>query len=180
MKADMNPRKIQIKLFAQENIEASLESYIPVFHRYIRQDLLDEMMMDVADYTHVPRGIGVLLVGHSADIAIDQGEGRPGLLFSRKREVPSDAPLIQDALRRVLALAESLNADEEVLGPKGFGRQEILIRFPDRLHAQNDEASFQFLKGEIAAVILELAGPGYVLQREGEAREPLTVRATLT
>jgi hypothetical protein len=174
----MNPQKIQIKLFAQDNLDANLESYIPVFHRFIREDTLDEMMMDVADYTHVPRGIGVLLVGHAADVAIDQGEDRPGLLFSRKREVPSDASLIKDGLQRVLALAERLNADDEVLGPKGFSTQEILIRFPDRLHVQNDDASFESVRSELSATLSEVMGSDYSLSREGEARDSLTIRAT--
>ncbi len=173
----MNPQKIQIKLFAQENLDASLESYIPIFHRFIREDVIDEMMMDVADYTHVPRGIGVLLVGHSADVAIDQGEGRPGLLFSRKREVPNDAPLIADALRRALDIAERLNDDNAVEGPTGFTRNEILIRFPDRLHVQNDEAGFSLVKADLEKALTELAGGQYELKREGDPREPLTIRA---
>ena len=176
----MNPQKIQIKLFAQKNLDASLESYIPIFHRYIREDVLDEMMMDVADYTHVPRGIGVLLVGHSADIAIDQGEGRPGLQFSRKREVPHDAPVIKDALSRVLDLAERLNGDQEVAGPTAFTHDELLIRFPDRLHVQNDDAGFNLVKSELENALSELAGGGYSLKREGEPREPLTIRAIKT
>ncbi|MCH2107954.1 MAG: hypothetical protein MK135_01385 [Polyangiaceae bacterium] len=174
----MSVQKLQVKIFATQDLEKSLESYIPVFHRLIREDVVDEMMMDVADYTHVPRSVGVILVGHAADIAIDQGEDRPGLLYSRKREVPHDQPIIPDTLRRALSLAQLLDGDKEVEGPKNFKTEEILFRFPDRLHVQNDEAGFEAVRSEIEnALAAQLGDQSYSLEREGDAREPLSIRA---
>jgi len=171
--------KVSVKLFAKESLEAPLESYIPVFHQWIRDAKLDELLIDVTDYTHVPRGIGVLLVGHGSDVAIDQGEDRPGLLFCRKRALPAGADLLTDALRRAVQAAELLDADPAVHGPKAFGKAEILIRFPDRLHVQNDEASFERARPLVLRALSEaLPGSTYTLRREGEAREPLTIRAT--
>jgi hypothetical protein len=174
----MTLEKVSVKLFASQNVEAPLESYIPVFHRWIRETKLEELLIDVADYTHVPRGIGVLLVGHGSDVAIDQGEDRPGLLFCRKRALPAGAELVTDALSRALQAAALLDSDPEVHGPKGFGKSEVLFRFPDRLHVANDDASFEQVRPLVSAALAEvLPGAKFTLRREGEPREPLTIRA---
>jgi len=175
----MKSTKIQVKLYATDNTEGSLESYIPVFHRWVKDDIPAEMVFDVADYTHVPHGNGVLLVGHACDYAIDQGEGRPGILYSRKRDLPEGAPLVKDALARVLDAAKLLDADKEITGPKAFVTKEILFAFPDRLHLSNDEASFEHAKPAVEeALSALLPGVSYSLSREGDPRQPLTIRAS--
>jgi hypothetical protein len=174
----MNVRKVQVKLFAEEGKDKSLESFIPVFHRWIRNDAVGEMLMDVADYTHVPRGPGVLLVGHGSDYAVDQGEDRPGLLYSRKRDLPAGADLLKDGITRALKAAELLNSDPEVTGPKAFGTQEMLFTFPDRLHVKNDEAGLDLVKPHLEAALSELVpGKSFKFNREGDPRAPLTIRA---
>jgi hypothetical protein len=176
----MEATKVQIKLYATREKDAELSSYIPVFHRWVRDSVPDEMVFDVADYTHVPWGMGVLLVGHAADYALDQGEGRPGILYSRKRDLPEGAPLVEDALRRALQAAKTLDGDAEVRGPKGFSSDEILIRFPDRLHLKNDDASFDKVKAAVEEALKALLPDcSYSLSRVGEVREPLTVRAQI-
>lgn len=170
--------KIQVKLYADADSENSLESYIPVFHRWVRESVLDEMVFDVADYTHVPHGTGVLLVGHASDYALDQSEGRPGLMYYRKREAPEGAALVKDGLARALNAAKLLDADADVKGPKSFGTKEVLFRFTDRLNVKNDDESFDAAKPAIEAALSELVpGTSFSLSREGEPRAPLTIRA---
>jgi len=175
----MSQDKISIKLFATEHTKEPLESYIPVFHQWIRDGAVEgELLIDVSDYTHVPRGIGVLLVGHGVDVAVDEGEGRPGLLFVRKRGLGAGKDSVDDALSHLLAAADKIDGDSAVHGPRKFGRSEILFRFPDRLSVQNDDASFQKVAPRVV-LALEKRVPGvkFALSREGELREPLTIRA---
>ena len=80
----MQSPKIQVKYFTQEPVE--LEHFVPVFHRWIRDRVLDDMVIDVADYAHVHHGPGIVLIGNAVDYFMDQGEGRLGLLYSRKRD----------------------------------------------------------------------------------------------
>lgn len=173
----MDATKVQIKLYATEALEASLSSYIPVFHRWIREAVPQEMVFDVADYTHVPEGVGVLLVGHAADYSVDQGEGRPGIVYSRKRDLPPGVNLVEDALGRVLLAARQLDGDSEVKGPKGFRPEELLVRFPERLHLKNDDVSFEKVKPKVEEALKALLPQQkYSLERVGEAREPLSIR----
>lgn len=174
----MLPRKVQVKLYAQEAKDASLDSYIPAFHRFIQQSSLDELLIDVTDYGHVPHGPGVLLVGHGSDYYLDESEGRPGLLYARKRDLPPGANLVEDALRRALRAAELLDADTKITGPRLFGTDELLFRFPDRLMVQNNSAGFEAVEGMLRAALSEVfPGKSFALSREDESRAPLTVRA---
>lgn len=174
----MNATKISVKLYAAEATGEPLDAYIPIFHRFIQKGSLDEMVFDVADYTHVPHGTGVLLVGHASDYAIDEGEGRPGLLYTRKRDLPAGTPLVRDALSRALRARDILASESDVKGPRAFTTQEILFQFPERLYFQNDDAGFAAVKPAIEAALKELLPEAkYSLTREGEVREPLTVRA---
>lgn len=175
----MSQDKISIKLFATVDTGAPLESYIPVFHQWIRDGALEgELLIDVSDYTHVPHGIGVLLVGHGVDVAIDEGEGRPGLLFVRKRGLGAGKDSIDDALSRLLSAADKLDADSAVHGPRKFARSEFLFRFPDRLSVQNDDVGFEKVRPRVEAALARLLPEAkFTLAREGELREPLTVRA---
>ena len=50
-----------------------LEEFIPVFHDWIQTQQLAELLIDVADYRHVPHGPGVVLVAHDAHYAMDLG-----------------------------------------------------------------------------------------------------------
>lgn len=170
--------KIQVKLFTDNLWPDHLESFVPVFHRWIREDVLDEMVIDVADYTHVPEGPGVVLIGHAADYYVDAHENRPGLIYSRKRDLPEGAHLVEDALRRVLRGAEILATEAELSTKPVFSQQEILLRLPERLYVQNDDASFERVRGDVSAA-LERVFPGrtFTLSREGDPREPLTIRA---
>lgn len=174
----MNASKIQVKLFADNLRADELEPFVPVFHRWIRDSVLDEMVIDVADYTHVPEGPGVVLIGHGSDYYVDAGENRPGLLYSRKRDLPEGAHLVEDGLRRALRAAELLGKESELTTKPTFSHREVLIRIPDRLSLQNDDASFEGVRADVTAA-LERVFPErkFALTREGEPREPLTVRA---
>ena len=58
---------LNVKIFAQEPASIDLAGAIPVFHRWIQENVCEELLIDVADYRHVPAGPGVLLVGHEAN-----------------------------------------------------------------------------------------------------------------
>jgi hypothetical protein len=173
-------QKVQVKLYAQERTDAPLDSYVKVFHRWIQRGALDELMIDVADYSHVPSGPGIMLIGHGSDYALDMTDGRPGLLYSRKRDLPKGKGMILDALHRALGAAKMADEDAEVEGPRDFGRAEICFRFPDRLHVKNDEAGFLLARPAVEeALAVALSGQNYTLTRMGETREPLCIRAEL-
>jgi len=169
-------QRVHIKIYASETVAP--EALIPVFHRWIRESVLDdELAIDVADYSHVHEGPGVVLIGHGGDYYYDLGEGKPGLLYSRKRGFEGDLEArVRDALRRALAACDQLEA--EGIGLK-FDRTTVSIRVPDRLHAPNDDASYAALEALVAKVIEGELGKAPTLTREERRGGPLATRAAL-
>ncbi len=168
--------RYQIKLYASAAV--SPHDLIPVFHGWIRDRRLgDELVIDVADYTHVHHGPGVVLLGHLQDYYYDLGEGRPGLLYSRKRGYEGEvADGLRDGLAKTLEVGRLLQEDTAGLA---LDTSEVLIKFPDKLNAPNTDASFEAARGEVTAALTEAFGAApESLSREGHAQAPLTIRAS--
>ena len=159
--------RVQVKLFASQPA-SDPHDLVPIFHRWIREaKVQDELLIDVADYTHVWRGPGILLVGHGVDLYYDLGDDRPGLLFARKRAFEGDLEArLVDALRRALRACKDLESD----GLR-FEASEVLVRVPDRLHAPNDDDAFtafvpvletaaRAIYGEEAVLVIEREDAG--------------------
>ncbi len=82
----MNPiQHVMVKVFAREPVSIDLGEAIPIFHRWIQDHVCPELLIDVADYRHVPNGPGVMLIGHEANYSLDMTKGRLGLLYNRKQ-----------------------------------------------------------------------------------------------
>jgi hypothetical protein len=173
----MKSEKLQIKFFARPNTAFDIETVVPVFHRFIREHAFDELMIDVADYKHVKNGPGVVLVGDANDYYLDEGEGRPGLMFSRKRHGSGPEGRLREGFARALKACTLLEAAPELSGKLTFATDEILIRLPDRLRAPNDDASFAQASGDVSPLLDELYGAGQCsIQRCAAAPEPLSLR----
>src|SRR3954471_23499207 len=112
----MDSHRIGIKLFLSTP-PAHPEAVVPVFHSWIQQQALaGNLLIDVADYLHVPSGPGIVLVGHEANFSTDQAEPGYGLLYQRKRplEEASFAGRLGHAFRAALGAAWLLEQDPKV------------------------------------------------------------------
>jgi hypothetical protein len=174
----MDAHKLQLKIYlTPESAQAvDLEAVIPVFHRWIKQRLLPELTIDVANYGHVPQGPGVVLIGHGADYFMDEGEGRPGLLHNRKRAGLAAGERLSDLARRTLHAASLLERDLALTGKIKFATNELLFRVNDRLAAPNSDATFAALKPELDALARTIFGGPCDLTRVGGAKELFAVR----
>jgi hypothetical protein len=174
----MDAHKLQLKIYlTPESAHAvELEAVIPVFHRWIKQRLLPELTIDVANYGHVPQGPGVVLIGHGSDYFMDEGEGRPGLLHNRKRAGLAPGERLSDLARRTLHAASLLERDLALTGKIKFATNELLFRVNDRLAAPNSDATFAALKPELDALAGTIFGGPCDLTRVGGAKELFAVR----
>jgi hypothetical protein len=148
--------KIDLKVLATTRSGLQLERAIPVFHRWIQERSLDELMVDVADYTHVPEGPGVVLVCHDAIYSLDQGGGALGLLYSRRRETHASlGPIaslddrLASVFRRALVACGKLERERDLTG----------LTFPaDRFElAINDRRLGVAEAGELASALGRLS-----------------------
>jgi len=171
----MRATKFQVKLYTRAG-DIDLEKLIPVFHEWIRaKRISDELLIDVADYAHVPQGPGVVLIGHQSDYYLDVADDRPGLLYSRKRGFDGDFQAgIDDAFQRALTACELLEAERSL--DLEFATDEVLFRVQDRLNAPNEEATYADYRPALEQASSAFFGGVPSLQRLGSKREPFAVR----
>src|SRR5262249_35071111 len=105
----MLPGKIQVKFYFRDSSNLELDAFVPVFQRWIREHVLSDLLVDVASYSHVRHGPGVVLIGDACDYSIDEQDGRRGLLFNRKRHAP--ARQLADAFFRALTACKLLEQE---------------------------------------------------------------------
>ena len=167
----MDSVKVDVKLFLQDASQVDLEDVIPVFHDWIQQQRLDELLIDVVDYRHVHNGPGVMLIAHDAHYAIDVADGRMGLLYSRRRETHparnathSVTERLQSALQCALAAGQRLEAEPSLQGRLKFRGDELLVRVNDRLVSSTPDA-FGALQAHLRPV-LEKLYPGCQVEVE--------------
>jgi hypothetical protein len=167
----MLSERIQLKMYLEPSEHFELEPLIPVFHRFIRDQVINELMIDVVDYSHVPSGPGVVLIGHAADYYVGELDGRFGLVYSRKRSAPAPDARLEDALRRLTNVARLLEQDSTL--KLRFRTNELSLRLTDRLNASNDDASFASAKAEVEPLLARIYGAPVTALRLAEPRGPL-------
>ena len=168
---------VQVKFPAREAGAGAVDlaAAIPVFHRWIQEQALPGLLIDVADYRHVPEGPGVVLVAHDAIYGLDQGGGRLGLLYNRRTALdaaPGEA--LAQAFRAALTACRKLEQEAEFGGALSFcgGGCEVVVN--DRAAAPNDANGAARLRAVLEPLLDRLWGAGsYAVSRLGEARDRL-------
>jgi hypothetical protein len=172
----MDVHRIQLKIFAQRAFVIDTHRSVRVFQRWIKDHVLPEQLVDVVDYGHVHHGPRVALIGHGSDHYLDDGDGRPGLLYFRKRAAPPPHERLADAFRRCFSAARLLEHDPGFDTPPKFGTGELRLRFVDRLQAPNTEEGYASLREPVERFLAELYRSPLEIVREGTERELATVR----
>ena len=174
----MNPQRLALKLFTTRPIaRADLHPFIGVFHGFIQRAAVPGLLIDVADYAHVPDGPGVILIGHEVDYGIDLAGGRTGLLTTRKRAGDVGlAELFRDTLGKALAGARAIEADDAV--SVRFASDALEIAVPDRLAAPNTAGAFEWACKELQPIATAVFGAAARFENAGESdpRRLLTLR----
>jgi len=170
-------QRINVKLFLAEDAELSAAEAFRVFNTWI-PTTPDEVLIDVADYSHVPEGPVTLLVGHEANYSLDSSHAEPGLLYSRKQPAAGDlAARLESALRSALKACRRLEAEPSLEGKVKFRGGDLLLVANDRLNATNDEAGEGALCAALEPVLARLfAGAEYAIERDCDARLRLNLR----
>ena len=181
----MDTPKYDLKLFVDDNSEPSLAALIPVFHRWIRTHALADLLIDVADYRHVPNGPGVILIGHDAHYGMDSAVGGwPGFLYSRRREtgnsrqnIRSVPQRLQSVFRDTLTACRFLAAEPALPAALQFRTDRLLLRVNDRLHAPNTDDGFATLRAHLEPFLQQLyTGSTVKMEHLSDPQSPLTIR----
>jgi hypothetical protein len=169
----MNFQHINIKIFLENSEVVNLADYAAVFNTWIRQQRLEELLIDVTDYLHVHNGPGIMLIGYEADYSLDNRAGRLGLLYNRKAQLEGTTQeKLAQAAGAVLTAAQILENEN---GLK-FNGSEVQLIVNDRLLVPNTAETFTTLEQDLRIFFDRLYnGAEYSLAHSAEPRERFTV-----
>ncbi len=134
----MESSKLVIKFHAsQPPADFKITDVVPVFHNWIQfHSVPNHLLIDVADYAHVPNGPGVVLVSHEANFYLDDLDGKLGLTYSRKQPLPGTfADRLRYAVSAALDACGLLEDSTDLGGKLKFLTDTITFQINDRLFA---------------------------------------------
>ena len=169
---------INVKLAFEDPGQIDLGGLIPVFHSWIQDQVSDELLLDVADYRHVPDGPGIILIGHEANYSVDNVEGRLGLRYNRKAVIAgTNQDRLEQAFRSVVRAAQRLEEDAPEGGKLAISGHDIEVWINDRLLAPNRTETRSALASELRLFLDKLfAGSSYTLSLDPDPRRLLTAK----
>jgi hypothetical protein len=172
----MELQKIEIKFFAVEPEPVPLAAFIDLFHGWIQAS--DGVYHDVADYSHMHQGPGIVLVAPDFYVSVDETGGRRGFLFSQKAPLDgTNQERLATVFQSALEYCRRLQAEPALQRKIEFRVDEFEITLNDRLLAPNGDESYQAFKGEIEPFVSRLYGGAPVsLQQESDARRRVRLR----
>jgi hypothetical protein len=173
----INPDLVQhinLKIFVVDAVAIDVADAVGVFHQWIKDTVCPEMLIDVAEYRHVPAGPGVLLIGLEANYSFDERENRLGLLYNRKDTLDGtfQSRLVQ-AHQAALAACDRLEKEPVFGGKLKFDQSKLEVFINDRLLAPNTDETWQALEPELKKYF-----PGSTIERHGEPRDLFRVSVT--
>lgn len=173
----MQLQHVNVKLLLQDGKGLRLEPLIPVFHNWI-ENQNGELLIDVADYSHVPAGPGVVLIGHEGNYSVDNTDDRLGVRYNRKAPLDGgNQTLLAQAMRAALSACQKLETEPRLEGKFRFDGQSIEIFINDRLVAPNNVATVETLDPDFQSFARKLfRGKEYSIAYDPDSRALFTAR----
>jgi len=176
----MELQKLNVKFFVEQPNAIALTDFIEIFHSWIQAT--DGVYHDVADYSHMQAGPGIVLVANDANVSIDESGNRRGLLFSQKAPLAgSNQDKLRQVFRSAMEYCRKLLAEPALRGKLRFSVNEALVSLNDRLLGEDSPAAFEALKSDVEAVAKELF-PGATVtgNRDADARRRLSLHIRIS
>ena len=172
----METQCISFKLYMDQGEDLDPKTWFRVFNTWIPQPD-DDILVDVADYSHVQNGPVTILVGHKANYSLDNTGGQFGFLYTRKRDLEgSFAENLEATVTGALKAAARLDADPSLDGGIHFTGERTQVVLNDRLNAPNEEATEKDIKTDVDALLSRLyAGGSAKTRRNEDARQRFTL-----
>lgn len=154
-----NLQRIQIKIRTDAPSAVNLDPFLEIFGRWRHEKEDPAQWVDLADYAHMPRGPGIVLVGHRCNISFDLTPPGPGILYAAKKGLGgSQAERMASAFQSCLEFTKRLTAEKEFPVNIHLRPDAIEIRFNDRLDTPNEAAIDQELRPALRQVLDALFG----------------------
>ena len=173
----MNLERFCLKFFARPDADIDDEIFITIFHEWIRYQKLGGVLLDVADYRHVPSGPGVMLMTHEINFALDRSDGRFGLFAQQKlSQAHNRRDQILTLVRAAVDFGALLESDWRVKRNLSLEGGQFQLMSNDRLLLPNTDSAYTNLLPDLetAAAIVYPGRDISVTRVENDPRERLT------
>ena len=153
----MQLQKFGVKLFINTNGSYESKDYIPVFHSWIQNNAVeDHLLIDVADYSHIQDGPGVMLVSHEGNFSLDQENQQPGIMYMRKTNIQGDFKgRFINVLSTAIQAANNLS-DNNINKEVDFIRNSFRFIANDRRVAENTLENQKLYQDRVQKALTEL------------------------
>lgn len=174
----MDLQQIQWKIHLRDGNAPHPHAWFKSFATWINNS--PEILVDVADYSHVEDGPVIILVGHEAHYSIDHAGRRLGLLRDQRHWMSgNNTEKLLSTLRATLTGAARLEGDSAIQPTPGFLASDLKLVINSRAIAPNTDETLQAIKPELQSVLDGLYGAGeYSLSRDLDPRQRFTVQVT--
>jgi len=175
----MSLERFCVKFFARPGADIDDTVFIEIFHEWIRLKKLKGVLLDVADYRHVPNGPGIMLISHEINFAMDRTDGRFGIFAQRKLgKAANHRDAVLELVAATLKFAALLENDPRTAGRLSFESGVFEYESNDRLLAPNTPAAFANLLPDLqsAANVIYPGQSVSITRVENDPRDLLTVR----
>ena len=168
-------QKIAVKVFAETGNEIPLTDFIDVFHGWIQASA--GVYHDVADYSHMQEGAGIVLVAKDANVSIDETGNRRGLLYNQKARLNgSNHEKIHNVFRLAFENCLRLEGEPALQGKLKFSKDELVFFINDRLVAPNTDETLATLRPDLERVVRDLVGDAtFTLEHNPDRRQRFSV-----
>jgi hypothetical protein len=157
----MELQRISIKIHSEAAANISLDPFLDIFGRWRHDKAHPAEWLDLADYAHVPKGPGVVLVGVKALFSFDLTDPAPGLLFITRRGLSGTTEQrFKYALRHALDLSQRITAEKNYPAAAKLRTDSLELRCIDRLVTPNTPATDAALKPALEAALNAVFGTG--------------------
>ena len=148
----MNIERFCVKFFARPDTDIDDAVFIDIFHAWIRHQTLPGVLLDVADYRHVPEGPGIMLITHEINYAMDYSDGRFGLLAQQKiAKGATHQERLLELVRATATFGTLLESDPLVAGKLSLEGGMFHYMSNDRLLLPNTAEAFASIRPDLEA-----------------------------
>jgi len=170
----MSTHKISVKLYLDQGHDIAPETWFQTFNTWISAHDGDDILLDVADYSHVPAGPVTLLLGHQYDISIDDTDQKRGLLYNRKQPQGDNfAEQLSSAIRSACETCQRLQTEEDNVSFRG---NEIRVILNDRLNAPNTADTLNAIRKDLNVLLNQLyEGADVAVERREGTKQRFTL-----
>lgn len=157
----MDLQRIDLKAQLDAPRDVKLDPLLGIFGRWRNDKDHPARWVDLADYAHMSRGAGVVLIGKQGMFGVTRFDPGLGLLYSGRSEYDGSCEKrFIESFRRHLALATVLLREPDYPAELKTLTGSWELSLNDRLNFPNNEETDRLLRPPIQAALDKLFGPG--------------------